>query len=395
MSSTSPSQSEYYQQHRLHPNRIDAKDPAVLDRYRAGRKHLYQDLLHLPMRWLKDREALEVGCGTGESACVLARYGARLTLIDADPTVMGPLERLFAETNLQHRIRRKFTGTLEAFEDEQRFDLVTAEGFLFTLPERNDALRKLCRLVAPEGFGILSFPDRFGSFLEFVKKAVFWRGCQLREIRDVHGPEALEVARALLETGHAALPSARPFEVWWTDCIASPFLNYDQCWDYDDILSLLDQEGCRYHASTPRLYEPPHLAWHKTVPSDREQYETLRRSYAARRFDFLLGSPLALREDSPGPAAASRVIRSILQGLSGYFRSLTQPIPPLSFAPAARALREAGADHPLIEEMQRFFELLPTPSWKTLHRGYGKLPLLTRSWGCSYHYLCFTNSLGA
>ena len=264
-------QFEYYQRQSLHPSSFGIEDPSVFKRYFAVRKNLYENLLHLPLTLLDDRHVLEAGCGTGESSLVFALHNARMTMVDADPTVAPRQKELFETFGIADRIRRQAICTIDEYEDKPIFSLVTAEGFLFTVPNRNEMLKKLCRLMQPGGFCTISFPDRFGSFFEFLKKAVMWRAYQLEDIKDIHSQAALEIARRLFEKGYMQLPHARDFAVWWEDCLVSPFLTWDDCWAYDDILELVRTEGCSYYSSTPRVYEPGGAL--REVMSDLQQLE--------------------------------------------------------------------------------------------------------------------------
>lgn len=382
-------QFEYYQRQKLHPSSSSVEDRAILKRYYAIRRNLYQNLLHLPMEIFCGRDVLEVGCGTGESSLILALHGAHLTLVDADPSVASRLKTLFDSFGISNSIRRQAFCTIAEFEDEPIFSMVTAEGFLFTLPNRDEMLMKLSRLVKPGGFCVLSFPDRFGSFFEFVKKAVLWRAYQIAGIEDVHSESALALARRLLEESHRSLPQARDFAVWWRDCIVSPFLRWSDCWSYDDILSLVRKAGCTYYSSTPRVYEYPHLSWYKLVLEVEDAHRRLLESYRTRKFDFLFGRPLQLSLIEPQISELTEFISDILKKFSAYFQSLHEELPPIDFSPAVRLFSELGFRGNLLSEMQQFFTLLQTDSLEKLVQGYLLLKEISASWGCSYHYLCF------
>lgn len=380
----------YYQQHTFHPIKIPVEDPSVFERHLRNRNHLYQDQLHLPLSLLKDKDVLELGCATGENALMLALQGVRVTLVDADPTVAPRVEALFERFGLTDRVRRKTFCTFEEYQDELVFPLVAAEGFLFILPNRDAMLRKVCGLIQPGGFGIVSFNDRYGSFFEALKKAVMWRAYQIEGITDIHSQSALNIAHQLFEASYEQLPHTREFFAWWKDTMVTPFLNWRHNWDYDEVLEILAEEGCSFYSSSPRVYEEPHLTWYKALQSPAAHWAAVRSSYAARKFDFLFGEPVGITEETEGLTQLSEAVAGILKELSKYFRSLDEPLPAIDFEPVVKLFAGAGIKHESLAEMVEFFHLLRTDSITELLDGYASLGQLSLRWGCLYHYLCFT-----
>ena len=179
------SQSAYYQSLGLHPDAVAVEDPAVFARHARLRQHLYQNLLHIPFGLLAGAEILDVGCGMGENALVLARQGARLTLVDQDPTIATRLHVLFRDFGVAGNLRELIIGDIQSLSFDRRFALATAEGFVATLPDRDAVIERICAVLVPGGIAVTSYPDRFGSFFEFVKKAVMWRAYQLAGITDL------------------------------------------------------------------------------------------------------------------------------------------------------------------------------------------------------------------
>lgn len=385
-------QTQYYQNTKLQPSRKNVENEAAFNAHASIRENLYQRLLFLPMPLLKGKDVLEIGCSTGESALVWALLGARLTLIDADPTVESRIRGLFDRFGVSAQIRRFELVPFERFSDEPIFSLATAEGFLFTLPERDTLLRKMGSLLEPGGFGVVSFPDRFGSFFEFVKKAVLWRCLQAAKIVDPQSPAAFKIAQELLEPAYLCLPNPREFRTWWLDCMVSPFLTWDDCWDYSDMLSTLGEVNCAYYSSTPRIFEPSHLAWYKKVPSDRERRVAIMRSLSARKLDFLFGEAVGCSPDCLYLDPIEQAVERILRDLSTYFRSLDEPLPALDFEPIASLLRDAGIQHPLISELVILFRLFNKQRTDEIVAGYRALEHVPTTWGCSYHYLCFVRA---
>jgi 2-polyprenyl-3-methyl-5-hydroxy-6-metoxy-1,4-benzoquinol methylase len=385
------SQTDYYQSRNLHPDSLSGAGGDALKKHFAIRENLYRNLLNIPLGLLDGAEVLEVGCGTGESALFLAEKGANLTLIDPDPTVITLVKRNFSHQGLRGRIRGLLTAGIEDFEaDDKTFHLVTAEGFLFTLAERDAALRKICTLIRPGGLGILSFPERFGSFFEFLKKAALWRAYQLAGISDVHGAQALALAEDLLGPAHAGLPNPRPFAVWWEDCMVSPFLTWDHCWDYGEILGVISGARCRYHASSPRMHEADARAWYKETQTPEELNQRILSCCRERRFDLLFGCRAGLEDGTEEAATVENTFKKILISWSEWFGGLDHTMPQMGLGPAKAALEKSAVPTDIIADLDRFFTVLGAATANDLVHAYHGLTAVGAAWGHSLQFLCFT-----
>jgi len=388
------SQTAYYQSRGLHPDFLADRDADSFHRFFAIRENLYRNLLHIPPGLLDGCEALEVGCGTGESALYLALNGAKVTLMDPDPSAAKRVEETFARFDLGKYLQEHHVAGIEDFQTDRHFHFVTAEGFLFTLANRDAMLKKLCSLIRPGGIGTVSFPDRFGSFFEFLKKAALWRAYQLAGIEDVFGDDALSLAERLLGPAYGALPNARPFNVWWEDCMISPFLTWDYCWDYQEILSLIDGQACAFYSSAPRIYEPDARAWYKQSEPRDELRERILASYRSRRFDLLFGCDAGIQDGTEDAAVLAAAFEEILKAWSQWFGDLNRPMPEIDFTPAAKRLAGGTVPPEKVDELSRFFELLGSASLQGLIDGYAGLDSVSGHWGHSLQFLCFAKQGG-
>lgn len=95
------------------------------------------------------KKLLDVGCGDGAMAFELARQGATVTALDADPSMMAAA-RLRAE-NENTRIQL-VEGSAESLPfDDATFDVVVAVTVLCFVPDAEHAVMEIARVLKPEG----------------------------------------------------------------------------------------------------------------------------------------------------------------------------------------------------------------------------------------------------
>src|SRR6266700_807032 len=126
----------YYRENRFNPVLIPVEQEAVWVSHHMKRRNLYERHLRLPPSLLRDRRGLEFGPNSGENALVLALHGARLTLVEPNEQVIPRLYELFDRFGVRDQIESVRCSGISDFESREQFDLVIAEGFLYTLTDR-------------------------------------------------------------------------------------------------------------------------------------------------------------------------------------------------------------------------------------------------------------------
>jgi ubiquinone/menaquinone biosynthesis C-methylase UbiE len=102
---------------------------------------------HLPPQ---GRRALDVGCGSGRYSLVLAERFHSVVAIDISEALIN-----LAQQSRPHPRVRYDLCDLMAFDDSAGFDLVFSSATLHHLQDLDQALRRLCSLIAPGGVAIL------------------------------------------------------------------------------------------------------------------------------------------------------------------------------------------------------------------------------------------------
>lgn len=381
----------YYEAQDFNPVLIRVEDPAVWRDHLAKRRNLYERHLGLPLPLLRDRRVLEFGCNSGENALVLAGFGARLTFVEPHAQVAPRLRHLFRSFGREGAIEAFHQADLGSFETEERYDLVIAEGFLSTLPDRAAMLGKLIGLVQPGGFGVISFNDRIGGLLEMLKRAVLFRAYALEGVDDVQSERALGIARGFFEADFLQLRASRTFEAWWRDTMVAPVYTDAELWSFPEILPLLEARGAEVQGTSPVWSSWEHYTWYKNVPEAGTTSQRLLDDWRQNFSYFLTGLRPGSLDRSPS-AAVLEEAAGLVRALSRLGTTLSPAAPP-PFA-AKELLDHLDADpaeavQGFGRELATLLAALGSDSAAALRAGYGKATRLRGLWGTAYHYLCF------
>lgn len=123
---------------------------------------------------VRGKRVLDVGCGVGYGAQLLARRGASsVTAFDISEQAIQHARRFYPHPNLEY-----FVSSAEAFSLTDRFDIITCFELIEHLHDQHGAIELIASLLKPDGVLFISTPRPLGkprsafhtrelSFLEF------------------------------------------------------------------------------------------------------------------------------------------------------------------------------------------------------------------------------------
>ncbi|MEX1363556.1 MAG: methyltransferase domain-containing protein [Nannocystaceae bacterium] len=152
---------------------VGARAYDSMTRQEIWREQIARVLEHAPPR---PRRVLDLGCGPGISAFVLAqRLGPECEVvgIDRSATMIERARRHHAREHAGLRSLRLMVADATAlpFEDAS-FELVVGHSFLYLVPDREAVLAQVRRVLAPGGSLVLMEPRRGGSLVRAGMAAV-------------------------------------------------------------------------------------------------------------------------------------------------------------------------------------------------------------------------------
>lgn len=107
-------------------------------------------------RWVADREVLDCACGEGYGSALLARHAARVDGVDIDAESIEHARSRYVADHLEFHL----ASALDLPFENDRFDAVVSFETLEHLAEQEELLDEFRRVLRPEGFLLLSSPDR-------------------------------------------------------------------------------------------------------------------------------------------------------------------------------------------------------------------------------------------
>lgn len=130
---------------------------------------------HFAARWAAGKRVLDVACGEGYGAALLARHAARVTGIDISPQAVAHAQNAYAALANADFVCAPCRRLPLA---DASIDLAVSFETIEHITEQAEFLDELARVLAPEGVLILSCPNK----LEYSDKRGFVNEFHLKEL---------------------------------------------------------------------------------------------------------------------------------------------------------------------------------------------------------------------
>jgi hypothetical protein len=194
------------------------------------------------------------------------------------------------------------SSDVEGFPRDRHFDVVDAEGFIYTIQPSAKWLGIFHQLLNPDGYAVLSYYERYGGFFELALKAIHAAG------KALSGRPPLETAQLLFEAKWNSIPHTRSFDSWLMDVLENPFVRYRYFLDAVDLCTTAHELGFDVHSAWPSYHDNLGVYWHRKILSGDEKLRRANRHLERSRLSFLGGRKLYL---TGRPDAVSAVSTSI------------------------------------------------------------------------------------
>jgi len=176
-------------------------DALTVERYSETRRPWFnKEFRFQVMGDLRGKRVLDVGCGDGSNAILMAKYGARVTGIDISPKSIELCHRR-AELDGVGSTTQFICSPLETADLlDGSYDIIWGDGVLHHLiPELDGVMRRLVSYAKPGALFVFSEPVCLSPLLRRLRKRI--------PIHTDATPNERPLERAEMETIHRYLPN--------------------------------------------------------------------------------------------------------------------------------------------------------------------------------------------
>jgi hypothetical protein len=307
---------EYYRRTQLLPTYAAFSADSQLARYEEHRRELFANMLALPPQVFRGARVIEFGPDTGENALVFARWGADIALVEPNENAWSTIRGYFDRFGLSNHLKSLTAGDVRDFTSPEQFDIVVAEGFIYTVQPTEAWLDRFARLLPTDGYLVTSYYEASGFFFELLLKAIYRRAVGLSEA----GGE--DVARRLFEAKWDAIPHTRKFSNWWMDVLENPFVRLRYGLDASTLCRLAKEAGFELHCSWPRYHDDLVVRWHKRKVTYEERLSALDANLDRARLGYLFGRKAYFcgpKDALPGISGDVARLATLVDGLIDAF----------------------------------------------------------------------------
>jgi SAM-dependent methyltransferase len=252
---------DYYRANDISPVAQDITD---LRKHFERRDSLYRSL-RIPPRYVRGRDVLEFGPGSGHNSIhTLGLQPRRYLLVDGNPRGVKDTRALLGRMYPEDESFEVLEALIEDFNTAERFDLVAAEGLVPFQMEPDVFIRGIARFVADQGILVLTCLDAATFLGEIGRRLIALR------LEEPGASERERVERLTpIFAPHLATLSgmSRSVEDWIYDNITIPIVG--KTFGIDEAIAALGDEFEVYGSSPEFVLD---LRWYKRLFGDERQF---------------------------------------------------------------------------------------------------------------------------
>jgi Methyltransferase domain len=277
----------YYLQQDVLPTVGHFQRQSDLLAHEEHRRRLFTDKLHLPPAMFRGARLLEFGPDAGENSLVFAQWGADCTLAEPNRKAHDTIRNYFAKFAQTQRLRELRSEDVVQFpvptSEAERFDVVDAEGFIYTIQPTRLWLEKCAQLTRTGGFFVVFHCEAYGGFMELMLKVIHSR------YRTLTGLAPQPAAERLYQTKWDSIPHKRRMESWTMDVLMNPFVRLKYFLEPRALCDEAQAVGWSLYSAWPHYADMLDVHWFKRTLAP-DQLSRLRAEFLTRsRVSHLFG----------------------------------------------------------------------------------------------------------
>ncbi len=278
---------EYYSTQQVLPTYGHFKSAADLENHHQHRHELFTVKLQLPVQVFQGANLIEFGPDSGENSLVFAEWGANCVLVEPNLKAHPVIEGYFQQYDLtSHLVKLEASDVADyarQADSLQNYDVIDAEGFIYTVKPNSLWIDLFARLLNDNGFLILFYCEPFGSLIELITKVIY------SGVKSKLNKSELEVASLLFLTKWDSIPHRRRMESWVMDVLENPFVRLRYFLEPQALLEEMYHAGFSLYSSWPSYKDGLDVHWFKTAESAAKKLHSQKEFVALSRLSHIFG----------------------------------------------------------------------------------------------------------
>jgi hypothetical protein len=308
---------EYYADQELFPTHSPFGTLGRLMAHEYERRRALTDKLQLPARLFRDARLIEFGPDTGENALVFALWGAQCTLVEPNARAHATIREYFKRFALADRLDALIESDIERFastpESAPPYDMVVAEGFIYTVKPESSWINLFAHLLADDGYALFSFYDPTSCLTELMLKVIHSTACGWS------GQPRAETARRLFAAKWDGIGHRRSIDSWIMDVLDNPFVRLEYFIDAAALCRMMHDAGLTLYSAWPTYIDGLDVHWFKKAQTDADRLASQERFIARSRLGHLFGRPIFIVDDRLDVEERLTELLRLVDGLITHF----------------------------------------------------------------------------
>ena len=211
----------------------------------------------------------------------------------------------FSKYGYEESIINLYSESLLEFNTKEIFDIVVAEGFIYTIQPTISWIKKVKEFLSNDGLFILSFYDLYGGFFELLQKAIY-----NSVKRNGNFGEGINTVKNLFLNKWNSVTHTRSIDSWFMDVMENPFVRLKYFIDPVDLLKDMHENQMKNFSAWPVYRNPHSVDWIKKPFTKEEELSSSIKFIHQNRLSHFLGNKCLLTFNND---AISVQLKSIIE----------------------------------------------------------------------------------
>ena len=122
-----------------------------------------------------ETDLIDFGAGAGSNSICLASWGAKCTLVELSDKSLSIAKEVFEQNSKNPKDHRFVNSSIFDFNEDKLYDIVHCRAVLSHTSAKEEAFKKICKLVKKGGYFIYGDPNKAGGFQNMLQRYLIYK----------------------------------------------------------------------------------------------------------------------------------------------------------------------------------------------------------------------------